>query len=146
MISLHGACGAESTIAWPIRGCPHCCCRDWTKAAGILSDSGQSSEAVGESDLQNVIRYLRRSKETVCFKTLVHIALYLFFSSPCRRQCFMLWMFILGWLKVWSSKEFNGCLCWCFLSPSKEMCYFHKKRNSMLHLLPLVRCTEIILQ
>jgi hypothetical protein len=60
------------------------------KAAGILSNSGQSSEAVGESDLQNVIRYLRRSKETVCFKTLVHIALYLFFSSPCRRQCFML--------------------------------------------------------
>ncbi|CAK9272885.1 unnamed protein product [Sphagnum jensenii] len=35
------------------------------KAAGILSNSGQSSEAVGESDLQNVIRYLRRSKETV---------------------------------------------------------------------------------
>ncbi|CAM6048370.1 unnamed protein product [Sphagnum compactum] len=35
------------------------------KAAGILSDSGQSSEVVGESDLQNVIRYLRRSKETV---------------------------------------------------------------------------------
>ncbi len=51
------------------------------KAAGILSDSGQSSEVVGESDLQNVIRYLRRSKETVCFKTLVHIALYLFFLS-----------------------------------------------------------------
>jgi nucleoprotein TPR len=35
------------------------------KAAGILSDSGQFSEVVGESDLQNVIRYLRRSKETV---------------------------------------------------------------------------------
>jgi hypothetical protein len=52
------------------------------KAAGILSDSGQSSEVVGESDLQNVIRYLRRSKETVCFKTLVHIALYLFFYLP----------------------------------------------------------------
>lgn len=58
----------------------------------------------------------------------------------------MPWIFILGWLKIWISKEFNGCLCWCFLSPSKETCYFQKKRNSLLHLLPLVRRTEIILQ
>lgn len=36
------------------------------KASSALTEAaGETSEVQGESDLQNVIRYLRRSKETV---------------------------------------------------------------------------------
>jgi hypothetical protein len=35
------------------------------KASVSVTESGETSEVQGESDLQNVIRYLRRSKETV---------------------------------------------------------------------------------
>lgn len=35
------------------------------KASISVTESGETSEVQGESDLQNVIRYLRRSKETV---------------------------------------------------------------------------------